>query len=270
PNENQFDAFAPASVGGSAVALFVLAQEKLSTARVATIVVYSAVLDTLFFVGTLPILLLLFGPTIIRPQLTSFSNLDGWGYTFLFAYIFMACYGTLFFYGLFINPRQIKRLLVAVTKIRFLKRYEARARQLGDDIIIASGEIWRKRWTFHVSAFLSTATAWSCRFLLVNCLIIGIVSNVPLDLMSQGALYARLQTMFVIMAFSPTPGGVGFAEVVFGGFLSDYVPSGIAPIIAFIWRFLTYYLYLIAGAIIIPNWIRTIINRRQKAKQERN
>jgi len=258
-------AISPTAVGGTAVALFVLAQEKLSAAKVATIVIYSAVLDTLFFVGTLPIYLFYFGPAIIRPGLSSFDSLDKWGYTFLFTYVFMAIYGSLFFYGLFINPQQIKRLLVGITKLSFLKRYQQKALQLGDDIVVASGEIWRKKWLFHVSAFLSTAGAWSCRFLLVNCLIIGIV-NVPLDFMTQGALYARLQTMFVIMAFSPTPGGVGFAEVVFGGFLTDYVPSGIAPIIAFIWRFLTYYLYLLVGAIIIPNWIRNVINRRKKAK----
>jgi uncharacterized protein (TIRG00374 family) len=257
-------AVSPTSVGGSAVALFVLAQEKLSTAKVTTIVLYSAVLDTLFFVGILPIFLFLFGPGIIRPGLTGMSSIDGWGYTFIFAYIFMAIYGSLFFYGLFINPKQIKNLLVWFTRIRFLKRFREKAVQLGEDIIIASGEIWRKKWTFHVSAFLSTATAWSCRFLLVNCLIIGIVANVPVDFFSQASLYARLQTMFVIMAFSPTPGGVGFAEIVFGGFLSDYVPLGISAIIAFIWRVLTYYLYLIVGAIIIPNWIRNVLNRRKQ------
>jgi len=82
-------AVSPTSVGGSAVALFVLAQEKLAGARVAAIVLYSAVLDTIFFVGTLPFLLLLFGPEIIRPNLLSLDTLDGWGLTFFIAYIFM-------------------------------------------------------------------------------------------------------------------------------------------------------------------------------------
>ena len=61
--------YAPTSVGGSAVALFVLAQEKLSAAKTATIVIYSAVLDTLFFVSTLLVLYLVFGWVMIRPDL---------------------------------------------------------------------------------------------------------------------------------------------------------------------------------------------------------
>jgi len=70
--------------------------------------------------------------------------------------------------------------------------------------------------------------------------------------------------MFVIIAFSPTPGGAGVAEIVFGGFLSDFVPEGISLIIAFMWRGFTYYAYLIAGVIVVPNWVRNLINRRKK------
>ena len=262
-------AVSPTSIGGSAVALFVLSQEKLSGAKTTAIVIYSAVLDTLFFVGTLPILYFFFGPNIIRPDMQSINNLDAWAYTFIGAYIFMAIYGGLFFYGLFIDPKQIKRVLLFVTRLKFLKRFRAKAEQLGDDIIVASKEIWRKHWTYHIGAFLATAVPWSCRFLLVNCLIIGIVANTPTDFFTQSLLYGRLQTMFVIMAFSPTPGGVGLAEIVFGGFLYDFVPEGISLVIAFLWRFLTYYAYLIAGAIIIPNWLRKILNRRKKKRLQK-
>ena len=259
-------AVSPTSVGGSAVALFVLSQEKLSTAKTTALVVYSAVLDTIFFVGVLPILFLFFGTNMIRPNMQSLSDMDGWGYTFVGAYIFMAIYGGVFFYGLFINPTQIKRMLVGFTKLGFLKKYREKAIKLGDDIIIASKELYRQEWKFHIGAFLATATAWSCRFLLLNCLIIAFV-NTPTDFWTQSNLYARLQTMFVIMAFSPTPGGAGFAEKLFSGFMTDYVSSEtFALIIAIIWRFFTYYLYLIIGAIIIPNWIRTILNQRQKKK----
>lgn len=261
-------AVSPTSIGGSAVALFVLSQEKLATARVTAIVLYSAVLDTIFFVGTLPIFLFIFGPSIIRPNLTSFSTLDGWGWTFIGAYFFMFLYGSLFFYGLFINPKQLKRLFVWFTSFGFFKKYKVKAEQLGSEFIIASKEIAKKGWSFRIGSFLATATAWSCRFLLLNCLIIGFVTATSTDLWTQSALYARLQTMFVVMAFSPTPGGAGIAEILFGGFLSDYVPDKTAAsVIAIIWRIFTYYLYLFIGVIIIPNWIRQKLNQRKNTNR---
>jgi uncharacterized protein (TIRG00374 family) len=263
-------AVSPTSVGGSAVALFVLAQEKLPAAQTTTIVLYTAILDTIFFVGTVPILVMLFGPNIIRPDLSNWESLDGWGVTFFGAYFLMATYGAIFFYGMFINPQRIKAVFKGVTSVGFLKRYQPKAIQLGEDMVEASRNMKRQDWKFHLSAFLSTAIAWSCRFLLLNCLIIAIVDSINFDFHTQSRLYARLQTMFVIMAFSPTPGGAGFAEIVFGGFLSDYVPTGISLIIAFIWRGMSYYAYLVAGVIIIPNWIRNIINARKKMRMKRS
>lgn len=263
-------AVSPTSIGGSAVALFVLAQEKLSTAKTTAIVLYTAILDTIFFLSTLPVLFFLFGPEIIRPNMQGFNDIDGWGYTFLGAYVLMFIYGTLFFYGMFINPLSIKKLIVGFTKIGFLRKYRHQAIELGNDIITASKEMKLQNWKFHLGGFLSTATAWSCRFLLLNCLVIAFVDTTPLDFGTQIRLYARLETMFVIMAFSPTPGAAGFAELVFFGFIKDYVPyQGIALIIASIWRFFTYYAYLFLGTIIIPNWIRTIINERKRRRLEK-
>jgi uncharacterized protein (TIRG00374 family) len=261
-------AVSPTSLGGSAVAFFVLAQEKLSTGRTATIVLYTIVLDTIFFIGTLPLLFIIFGPDMIRPNM-QVDTIDGWGYTFFTAYIIMAAYGSLFYYGLFVNPKQMKRFLIAFTYIPFLRRFRRKAVALGNDMILASSNLKKHGWKFHIGAFLSTATAWSCRFLLLNSLIIAFIDTIPLDFWTQAALYSRLETMFVIIAFSPTPGGAGFVEILFGGFLSDYVQKETySLVIASIWRLISYYSYLIAGAIIIPNWIRNIFLERKKKRSE--
>ena len=261
-------AVSPTSVGGSAVAFFVLAQEKLSTAKTATIVLYTVVLDSFFFIFGLPFLYLLFGSTMIRPNAGSLAEIGGWGYYFLFAYTVMALYSSVFFYGLFINPNRIKQSLRAVSRIKFIRsRYEHRLMRLGDDMIVASNELKDHKFVFHTKAFLATATAWSCRFILLNCLIIAFIPDLPRDFWTQLELYARLKSMFVIIAFSPTPGGAGFVEILFGGFLSDYVNSPtIATVISTIWRLLSYYAYLLIGAVIIPNWIRTIVNKRRRKK----
>ncbi|MCB9267535.1 MAG: flippase-like domain-containing protein [Lewinellaceae bacterium] len=262
-------AVSPTAVGGSAVAFFVLAQEKLSTAKTATIVLYTIVLDSFFFIGTLPILFLFFGTHMIRPEVKTIDDIGAWGFYFLFAYSLMALYSSIFYYGLFINPKQMKRVLVSFTRVRFLKRYRRRAIELGNEMILASTHLKQQNWKFHLGAFLSTATAWSCRFLLLNCLIIAFITKIPLDFWTQFELYSRLETMFVIIAFSPTPGGAGFVEILFGGFLSDYVSNPTyATLISTIWRLLSYYTYLLAGAIVIPNWIREILNQRRLLRQE--
>jgi glycosyltransferase 2 family protein len=258
----------PTTLGGSAVSLFVMTQEKLSAARTTTIVLYKVVLDTIFFIGTIPILFSICGPAMIRPGMQSLTDMDWRSRIFYLSYGVMATYGCFLFYGLFINPTLIKKFLVWMTKLPLLNRLNERAIKLGDEIILASGEMKHMGWGQHFAAFACTLTAWTCKFFLISCLIYGIVHPV-LGVERETLLYARLQSMFVIMAFSPSPGGAGFAEFVFGDFLSDFVPAGgIALVVAFIWRLMTYYAYLAAGAFIIPNWIRKVFIQNKLNKHE--
>lgn len=259
-------AVSPTAIGGSAVALFVLSQEKLKAARVAAIVLYTIVLDTAYFVVSLPLLLLIIGPAMIRADLTNLSTLDGWAYTFILTYIFMGLYGLFFYYGLFVRPEHSKWLLSKATTFGFLKRYHQKAIKLGEDFVVASQELKTQSRKFHLRAFLMTALAWSMRFALIMALIYGLIDSVKMDPANVLKLYARLESMFVIMLFSPTPGGAGFAEFVFGGFLIDFVPTGVSLIVAFLWRLLAYYSYLLAGVIVVPNWIRKVINARKAAR----
>ena len=198
--------------------------------------------------------------------MTSLNDLNGWALTFVLAYGFMLLYGAFFFYALFIKPQHGQRLLTWISKWKILSRWEEDIRALGDGFVTASREIWYRPKLYHVKAFLSTALAWSLRFLVINCVILAIVPDISHAFMDQFKIYARLETMFVILAFSPTPGGAGFHEYVFGGFLRDYIPIGIAALVALVWRLLTYYSYLLAGAIIIPNWLRGIIAERQRRR----
>jgi hypothetical protein len=77
--------------------------------------------------------------------------------------------------------------------------------------------------------------------------------------------------MFIIMSFSPTPGGAGLAEVALAGFITDYVPKGIGIVVALLWRSMAYYGYLLLGAVVVPGWIASKMAEAQaqaKAKEE--
>lgn len=178
----------------------------------------------------------------------------------------MLSYGAFFFYGLFINPNQLKRTAAGITSLPYLKRWKRQAIELGNNFILASKELKAQNRRFHLKVFGATAAAWTFKFTLINCIIIALVSVLDTGFLSQLKLYSRLEAMFIIMAFSPTPGGSGFAEFVFGGFLSDFVPKGIALVVASVWRLFTYYSYLLAGVIIIPAWLNKLISDRIRAR----
>ena len=262
-------AVSPTSIGGSGVALFLLAQEKLSTAKTVSVVLYSMVIDTIFFVVSLPLLYFILGPIMIRPGMESLSDVDGFGYTLFGVISFMAFYGAIFYYGLFINPRTIKRLFLWFSRFPFLKRFKQDLRQTAMDVVDTAKEMQKKNFLFHSKTMIATIGAWVTRFLAINCIIIALIAATPLDFYNQFLIMARGESMHVTTSFSPTPGGAGIAEYLFGGYYIDYVSEGIASLVALVWRLITYYTYLIGGAIIIPVWIREVMNRRMREARKK-
>ncbi len=261
-------AVSPSSIGGSAVALFLLAQEKIGAAKTVSVILYTMVLDTLFFLISIPILVFTIGPHVIRPDLLAFDLSEKFTFSLLIIYIFIFSYGTLFFYGLFFSPNKIRDLLVWFSKRKFLVRWKDNLTQIGDDVVKTAKEVSEENLMFHIKSFVATIGAWITRFLAINCLIIALIPDTPLDSFTQYLLYGRAEIMHSITQFSPTPGGAGVMEYLFGGFFTDYIPKGIAFLVALLWRIITYYPYLIIGVIIIPNWIRKVMNRRRIEKLE--
>ncbi|NNK89632.1 MAG: flippase-like domain-containing protein, partial [Saprospiraceae bacterium] len=135
----------PTSIGGSAVAVFFLSQEKISAAKAVSIVLYTVIVDTLFFLVSLVILFIIFGPPLIRPDMT--SMLEGYGITFILVWFFMLLYGVLLTWGLF-RPRIIKRILMTIARIPFIRKFRLKLYQIGEDVVITSKEIRNRPLSF--------------------------------------------------------------------------------------------------------------------------
>lgn len=256
-------AVSPTNVGGSAVALFVLSQEKIGAARTSTIVIYTIVLDTVFVMIAIPIWYAIYGSKILGAGSHELGGSGGWEVSLWLAYTVMSCYGMFLLYALLRKPEIFQRIASWVAGIRFLRRYEDQLIRLGSDIKIASQVLFAKDVGYHLKALFYTVAAWSCRFLLIIALLAAFTQRIGFD--EVMALFARIQTMFVLIAFSPTPGGSGLAEALFGNLLSDIVPVGAGVLLAMIWRGLAYYFFLLVGIAVIPGWLNEQLGKR-KAK----
>ena len=69
-----------------------------------------------------------------------------------------------------------------------------------------------------------------------------------------GASYGQIITMamllYVSAAYTPLPGASGAQEGVFALYFANIFPSGIRLMALLLWRFFTYYISLIIGAIV--------------------
>ena len=167
-------------------------------------------------------------------------------------------------YGLFINPRGLKWLIMMIFKLPLLRRWKQGANKAGSDIITSSEEFKKKPFSFWAKAVASSFLSWSSRFLVINALLLAFF-----DVNHHLLIFTRQLVMWIIMLVSPTPGGSGFAEFVFTRHLSDFIPVGaesltsIAVGMAMLWRLISYYPYLFIGAIVFPRWVRKKFGREK-------
>lgn len=246
-------AVAPAVLGGTSVAIYVIARDGIALGRSAAIVLVTAMLDELFFLVFAPLVFFQVGiDRLFPPQLDQAL----WGLPiqalFWAGYIFIAVMKLTVFYAVFFRPRAIKFFLVNLFKHRWLRRLRPRIAEAGDDLISASNEFKGRSVRFWLKAIAATWCSWGARFLVLN-----FIAAAFFQVSSHALMYARQIVLWVVLLISPTPGASGAAEFAFVGFMRDLLPAGaLLVVVAILWRLLTYYLYLFAGAVVLPRWLR--------------
>lgn len=257
-------AISPSAIGGTSVAVVFIHKEGVSIGKSAAIVMATSFLDELYFIIMFPLMILIVGPemlfTIGETSGLTFEN--QFFYFAIIGYSIKLAYNLFLTYGLFINPVVIKKTILAIFSIGFLRRWRNGARRVGLDIINNSKEFKRKPFSFWLKAGAATFLSWTARYWVVNAIFVAFF------VMKKGhvLLFAKQLIMWIMMLVSPTPGGSGFSEYIFSEYLNDFMPhvAGIAIITALVWRFFTYYPYLLAGVIISPRWIKEKFGKTKK------
>jgi uncharacterized protein (TIRG00374 family) len=252
-------AITPSTVGGTGFAIIFVHKEGISVGRSTAVVLATSFLDELYFVIMFPVLLLTIGSKSLF-----ITSLHGTGTAILnnlltvavIGYVIILLWVLVVGYALFINPSTIRALIVNAFSMPILKRWHEPAIKAGDDLIESSNELRNEHYSFWVRSVLWTFITWTARYWIVNAILMAFFT-----ISEHMLIFGRQVLLWILMLVSPTPGGSGFAEVILGRYISDLIPvdpvhaGGVALAMALIWRLITYYPFLIAGAIIVPGWI---------------
>ena len=253
-------AITPSVVGGSSIAMFILNKEGINLGKSTAIVMASAFLDELFFILFVPLIFVIVGGSTLFPNYISFTffgnSIDVFS-LFIFGYSVLVFFVLFVAWGLFLKPIQLKKILFFIFSFSFLKKWQKKAIVTGNEIVIASAEFKLKSYSYWLKSFGATSLSWISRYFTANLIIMAFVA---VD--DHFLIIARQLVMWVILLISPTPGGSGFAELLFTSFLKDSSISHLAILAAIVWRFISYYPYLFIGAIIFPTWLKKV-NRKE-------
>lgn len=244
-------AITPSAVGGSALAIFYLNREGVPLGRAATLTLTTLFLDEMFFVVFCPIILLLV-PFDMLFAGGSETFIDGIRVIFWLVYAGICIYTIMLFMGIIARPAWVSRKIKQLFMMRWLRKWRRGAFEMADNMVNTSAELKTRPRSWWLNVFGATTLSWFSRYLVVNALFWGFVPEA-----SPLLIFSRQFVVWVVLMVSPTPGGSGISEWLFTEYYGDLIGSGsIALILALTWRLLSYYIYLIAGSILLPLYFK--------------
>lgn len=251
----------PSAVGGSSLGMVFLNSQGIEFGRATTLMMTTLFLDELFFVLACPLILLVTpGGSVFHSGDEAFSQ--GIRVTFWTVYAILFLWTLVLYLGIIWRPSWVRGVLVKVCRIKFLRRFSSKAEELGNNMIATSKELKTKPFRFWAEVFGGTALSWTSRFLVVNALFFGFIPQADPH---QWVIFAREFVLWVVLMVSPTPGGAGLSEWLFSEYYGDMVTTaGMALIMAVFWRIISYYVYLLIGASIVPSWIKATYQKFHK------
>lgn len=248
-------AITPSVVGGSALAVFYLNREGIRVGRATSLTLTTLFLDELFFVVFCPVIMLLVpaGDLFGSPAFDGGSEsllMGGVRLVFWLVYAGICIWTAILYMAIIARPEAARRLLVALAQWRMLRRFAPKLLGVADNMVETSR--WVKgrdlRWWSRV--FGATVLSWFSRYFIVNAIFWAFVPGV-----SPVLVFARQFVVWVVLMVSPTPGGSGISEWLFANYYGDLIGNlGVAAVIALVWRIFSYYIYLIAGCILLPSY----------------
>ena len=241
----------PTSVGGSAAGMLFLNREGIGLGRATTITLVTLLFDELFIVIAAPIIFAF----ISYKELFGFSSsatAHDLQVTFWIVYGIIAVWAAILWLGIFIVPYKIRNILLSIFSLPLLRRWKNSVEKMGDDLVTSSVNLRSVPRLLWLKVMGATALSWICRFLVVNTLLWGLAGN-----MEQLVVFGRQLIVWVLLMFTPTPGGSGISEWIFKEYYGDMLGTGaLIMIIALTWRILTYYIYLAIGVFLLPSLTR--------------
>lgn len=244
-------AISPGTVGGSAVAMFIIHKEGIPLAKSTSMVFITTLFDNLFYVIIVPLTLLILPNSDLFP-----SSLIAIGFsktTFILGYIIIVIITLIFAYSLFISSSWISYILNKLAAIKITKKWRTKIVLFGEKLTNSNQELKNKPNLFWFKILGSTFFSWVSRFLVINAIMLAFGE---INIQSQLLILGKQSVMWIILLITPVPGGSGIAEFMFSTFFNNGKNMEmITTIQSILWRLISYYPYIIIGIIILPKFL---------------
>jgi len=252
-------AITPGMIGGKAVAIYMLIKNKVNAARASSIVLMAILLDEFIFIVLFPIFYVLFGKQMfhlatecpdwiaLKAKLPWIENIKYMEYTVMLILIVILIFVGIVFLGVFIYPSWIRQLVRTIARFPLLSKWKSVIHKFADEMHHTSIHIRSRNTFFWIQLGFYTLMSWAGRYMVGVAIVYGFSAG-SIDWLY---VYVKQYALWLMFYVPATPGSSGIAEALYMVFYCDSITPGMSGTAAFIWRFMSYYIYLFIGLLVL-------------------
>ena len=220
------------------MATYAMTKEGLRLGESTAIILYSVLLDQIWFAIAIPILLVAGIYMGVGPPSGGFLGEA----SMLVLYVSLLSYAGVLAYGVLIKPSAISKIIKCFAKLPFLRKHRDKIHSEAQNLEQYAHQLKAKPFRFLLQAFFYSTMSWLAR--------VALAPIVILSLLPAPELLSVLRSLAMNLAFLvvPTPGGSGGVEGLFvlfqGPLISREAFIGLA---LFLWRIISYYITIAMG-----------------------
>ena len=237
-------AVTPTSTGGGYIKLGLLSLYGLNGGEATLITLLGSIEDAIFFIIAIPLAAFISSAWANQGLRAAIESLiSHWPWIIVFAGVILILYLILFRWR---STLSFKKPDEESIKPSLLSRIRGKIGKFKREFQIASRFVATKGKGTLAACVLISGLGWCCRYGAISALALGLGLDV------DPILFFLLQwVVFTAMAVIPTPGAIGGAEISFAAIYIGIFPAAVMPVIIGAWRFVTFYLLVMAGGIFL-------------------
>lgn len=248
-------AITPSAIGGAPFASFFVAKDNdMPVGQATSVMLFSMLLDQLWFALTIPIILFATIQLDIFPP--ALGEIGAGSLTAYF--LAMLAWVAFFAYATLIKPEIVEKIITWVTRFRLLHRFKHRVGEEMKRLKEQAEKLRGETPQFFLVGFFFSCGIWMCRYLVVLLIVLCVVPSLPaIDFL------LRTGAMWITALIIPTPGGSGGIEGLYILFLAPLIPRVFVGPTLLTWRLLSYHLFIILGLFVTSETITQVIREKQ-------
>lgn len=251
-------AVTPSAIGGAPLASFFVAKDNgLTVGRATAVMLFSMLLDQVWFALSIPLILVATASIDVFPPALGEVGAG----TLTVYFLGMLAWVGFFAYATLIRPEVLERAMGWVTRRRWLRRFETRVAEEMGRMKEQARVLRGQPLPFFVTGVLLASGVWLCRYLVLLFLAWSVTPG-----LAWTTFLFRIGAMWLTVLAVPTPGGSGGMEGLFVLFLAPLLPTGFAGPILIVWRLLAYYLFIALGLFVTSHVLHAVVAGRAEGR----